>query len=106
MEISEEEKNEKIKKEREEYQKTREYKYLTGYHGTTHESAEKIIEGEFHQSTRENNWLGNGVYFYKYYSDAAIWKDIDTGKAVEEVIHVVVKVKKNQYLDMEKDDDR
>ena len=46
----------------------------TGYHGTTRTNAEKILqEQRFINSTKANEWLGDGVYFFAYRSDAEWW---------------------------------
>lgn len=45
---------------------------LIGYHGTTEANAINILrEQHFNPSSKENEWLGSGVYFfaYKYHAD-------------------------------------
>lgn len=47
----------------------------TGYHSTTCENAEKILsEQHFIESRKNNEWLGNGVYFFAYMADADWWR--------------------------------
>ncbi len=35
-----------------------------GYHGTSLTSAKKIVSGDYRLSIGDNEWLGNGVYFF------------------------------------------
>lgn len=50
---------------------------LTGYHGTSKESAAKILDSnEFILSVGDTEWLGQGIYFYFDYSDAVEWTKI------------------------------
>lgn len=45
-----------------------------GYHGTTYSAAQKIIsDQQFNPSTRSNDWLGTGVYFFAYKIHAEQW---------------------------------
>lgn len=80
-----------------------EYKYITGYHGTTRNKANTIVaSSSFRISNTPTNWLGKGIYFYKYYVDAAKWQGVKTGgDPIDTVIHVVVKVKYDDYIDLE-----
>jgi len=39
------------------------YNY-TGYHGTSQAKADKIVENRFVISTKPNEWLGTGIYFF------------------------------------------
>lgn len=49
-------------------------KQITGYHGTSREAADQILESKiFNNSSRKYEWLGNGVYFFKYYDHAKKW---------------------------------
>ena len=48
-------------------------KSMLGYHGTTRVNAELIVaEQHIKASTRTNDWLGSGAYFFAY-KDHAIW---------------------------------
>lgn len=80
-----------------------EYKYITGYHGTTSKKADAIEKKNgFHISDTPTNWLGKGIYFYKYYVDAAKWTGVKIGgDPIDTVIHVVVKIKYDDYIDLE-----
>lgn len=71
------------------------YMFLTGYHGTTAKSAEGIIKDDrFNHSKSDIEWLGEGIYFYFDFSDAYNWRD------TEAVIHSIIKVPDDEYLDM------
>lgn len=72
--------------------------FLTGYHGTSLENGYKIIEERrFHISNGEKEWLGNGIYFYYSLDDAYQWRDSCA------IIHSVIKVNDDEYLDMDSD---
>lgn len=52
-----------------------------GYYGTTQAKADKILrEQRFINSTKNNEWLGNGVYFFAYQNDAEWWVKADRFK--------------------------
>lgn len=47
---------------------------ITGYHGTTQSSSQTILaEQQFKESTRSNDWLGTGAYFFAYKEHAQQW---------------------------------
>jgi len=47
---------------------------MTVYHGTSGKAAESIRrEQHFHESKKDNEWLGHGVYFFAYPLHAALW---------------------------------
>lgn len=47
---------------------------ITGYHGTTMSSAEKIFSTKvFYDSEKKSEWLGKGTYFFAYKCDAVDW---------------------------------
>ena len=47
---------------------------MFGYHGTTLSAAESILkDGYFKHSTRNNDWLGTGAYFFSYEDHAKQW---------------------------------
>ncbi len=71
--------------------------FLTGYHGTTLTSANKILEGEFNISSSETEWLGDGIYFYFSISDAYAWRN------TEVILHSVIKIDDEEYLDIDSD---
>ena len=47
---------------------------IIGYHGTTAEIAERLVDGEaFAESANEDDWFGKGVYFWEYAPKQAWW---------------------------------
>ena len=73
--------------------------FLTGYHGTSLENGHKILEKKkFDISNGEKEWLGPGIYFYFCISDAYDWKNSDA------IIHSVIKVNEDEYLDMDSEE--
>ena len=49
------------------------YKYI-GFHGTNIKNAEKILgENQFRPSTKPDEWLGKGIYFFAVPEDAVWW---------------------------------
>ena len=75
---------------------------LTGYHGTTQESAKSILkEKQFKLSQSNKEWLGEGIYFYEQFSDAYNWRNrTDKERAV---LHSVIEVNDDEYLDIDSD---
>lgn len=70
--------------------------FLTGYHGTTLEKANSIInEGVFHISNSDTEWLGEGIYFYFDITDAYKWRDS------EAILHSVIRIEDGEYLDID-----
>ncbi|MDR5610419.1 MULTISPECIES: hypothetical protein [unclassified Arsenophonus] len=37
---------------------------LIGYHGTNAENEDMILSGNFRVSTKDDEWLGTGAYFF------------------------------------------
>ncbi len=73
---------------------------ITGYHGTTASYAHSIIlEGKFHVSNGNKEWLGNGIYFYEKFSDAYNWRPASGER--KEVLHSVIEISDDEYLDIE-----
>ena len=64
---------------------------LIGYHGTNQEYGNQIIrEQKMHASTREDEWLGKGVYFFWDKNDAIWWchkKHIESAFLIHANIH-------------------
>lgn len=75
--------------------------FLTGYHGTSADNATKILDGEFNISSTDVNWLGDGIYFYPEFSDAYEWGPQMGRPEPEAIIHVIVKVDDNCFLNMD-----
>lgn len=70
--------------------------FLTGYHGTSMKSANKIInEKRFDLSNSGTEWLGPGIYFYFNFSDAYNWRN------AEAIMHSVIEVDEDAYLDID-----
>lgn len=47
---------------------------IIGYHGTNNSAAQNIISTKcFNYSTKKNEWLGRGIYFYELHSKANWW---------------------------------
>ena len=47
---------------------------VIGYHGTTVEIAERLVDGEsFAASDNDDDWFGKGVYFWEYAPKQAWW---------------------------------
>lgn len=54
---------------------------LVGYHGTTERSGKAILrQKKFIPSTKEIEWLGHGVYFFKHFGYAQHWAKQETEK--------------------------
>lgn len=71
---------------------------MTGYHGTTMDSANNIInEGKFKISHSDTEWLGEGIYYYFDISDAYSWRE------TEAILHSVIKIEDTEYLDIDSD---
>lgn len=70
--------------------------YLSGFHGTTLESARSIMrEGRFNRSEGGKNWLDSGIYFYTDIEDACVWRD------AEVVLRSIVEINEDQLLDLD-----
>lgn len=96
---------------------------LIGYHGTTIESADKIIAtGAFNFSNKEEEWLGKGVYFFeddieqavrfctkaRNYPNYSVLKseitanrciNLDNSEAMEKILDISNKIK-GRYLNL------
>lgn len=77
--------------------------FVTGYHGTTKNNANKIVkENRFKISNNKDEWLGKGIYFYEKYSDAVKWETKDKHHS-DAVLHVIVEIDDNEYIDFDSD---
>lgn len=76
---------------------------IVGYHGTTKRNADEILRcGRFNDSTKENEWLGHGVYFFEYKAHAIEWTKHDRFK--DEVVQVLASdliFEESQLLDLD-----
>ncbi len=59
---------------------------IKGYHATTKENANEIIKSEFVPSIKTNEWLGHGIYFFKYKVDAESWANSNRYKNRDKAI--------------------
>lgn len=77
---------------------------LNGYHGTTENTASVIKkENRFLSSVKDNEWLGNGVYFFAKKEHAAWWAR-EQGRLKDEpaaVLSVMIQCEKFEYLDLD-----
>ena len=75
--------------------------YLTGYHGTSKEYAENILNNQrFLPSIGEKQWLGQGIYFYPDFQDALDWaKKYHFNN--EAVIHALIYVDDDEIIDFD-----
>lgn len=76
-------------------------KEKTVYHGTSAAAAESIRrEQRFHESRADNEWLGWGVYFFKYEDHARRWiqnRKLDPG----DVLTVQLEYDDEELLDLD-----
>lgn len=78
---------------------------ITGYHGTTRDCADQILrEKRFIPSIGKDEWLGKGIYFYREYRDALGWQLKNSAVQAEVVLHAVIYVPDDAYLDFDTDD--
>lgn len=74
---------------------------LTGYHGTTEESAQSILKNkEYSISSGKTEWLGEGVYFYFEYHEAVKWTVLKKYSSPA-VLHNIIHVNDNEYIDLD-----
>lgn len=76
---------------------------LEGFHATNNKNVDSIINEEFKiDKTRNDHWLGFGIYLFKYKIDATSWANgTYYCKDNPAIIKVNVEVEKNQYLDFD-----
>ena len=76
---------------------------LIGYHGTTPENAELILEQKyFKPSRRKNEWLGDGVYFFVHKSWAEKWVGIKYNSTEKStVLQVTLEYLNEQLIDLD-----
>lgn len=76
------------------------------HHGTTSSSADGIYKMGFKHSTKKNEWLGYGVYFFEKYSDAKWWSELEVKKPQNtnefpEVLTVDVSCPTESFFDLD-----
>lgn len=76
---------------------------LIGYHGTTQENANKILEEKhFKESTKDNEWLGRGVYFFAFRDSAAWWIQADRYRNQDTaILKVILKYNDEHFLELD-----
>lgn len=89
------------------------YNTFEGYHGTLQAQFKSINREGFHLSTKVNEWLGPGIYFFAEYENAVWWAQNQVRKASKNgkvqkpfVIRVAIRYKDDQYLDLDLHSDR
>lgn len=80
-----------------------EHKKIYGYHGTTQENANKIVEEQsFQDSVKDNEWLGHGVYFFAYLGHAKWWIDARRYYGIEtSIVKATLEFTDVQLLDLD-----
>lgn len=76
------------------------------YHGTTDLRAKGILSSGFSESRKKTEWLGHGIYFFKYQADADWWAQLQI-KRVENagqnpvVLVTAISYTPDQLLDLD-----
>lgn len=80
---------------------------ITGYHGTTYDAAQNILkEKQFRHSTRKNDWLGTGSYFFAYKAHAKYWLKNETFKSQKTaILEADFEYTREQLLDLDDPED-
>lgn len=75
-------------------------KDIIGYHGTNKKAADSIIKNQiFNKSTKKNEWLGEGVYFYELLEKAQWWSE---KKHSPTIIEATISVSEDKLLNLDK----
>ena len=80
---------------------------MVGYHGTTECSAKAIIETKkFIPSTKDTEWLGEGIYFFKHSTHAEFWAKREVEKVKNKgkfpaVLRVRLECDDAQFFDLD-----
>ena len=76
---------------------------IEGYHGTTKANAMGILsQNHFRNSTKDNEWLGTGVYFFAYAGHAKWWCSHARFANCETVIlQAILEYRQEQLLDLD-----
>lgn len=83
-----------------------EHKKIYGYHGTTQASANKIVaEQDFKDSVKDNEWLGQGVYFFAYIGHARWWVQANRYRGIDtSIVRATLEFIDDQLLDLDDPD--
>nr|DAF24366.1 MAG TPA: hypothetical protein [Caudoviricetes sp.] len=82
---------------------------LTGYHGTIKENAKKIIkENHYKLSTKNDEWLGDGIYFFKDIFWANYWARMVSKNwhGQPAVLKSLISCKNEEYFDLDSVDNK
>lgn len=83
---------------------------MVGYHGTVDFRADSIIKNhKFRPSTKTNEWLGRGIYFFTDFFHAQEWankqvnrpKNTKNGKPAPAILKVGLVFSSDEYLDLD-----
>ena len=76
---------------------------IIGYHGTTLKNVERIMdEQRFVDSSKDNEWLGKGVYFFAYLNHAKWWVSVGRLKNIEAgILRATLEYSEEQLLDLD-----
>ena len=80
----------------------------TGYHAMAKEYVQDSITNQaIHPSTDTDEWLGHGVYFFQYISDARWWTTLNRFKGRETaILQAALTYTSDQLLDLDNPDER
>ena len=82
---------------------------LVGYHGTTRRKASKIVEEKkYRLSSKSDEWLGEGVYFFKDEFWACNWAKSESAKLDDEpkVLVSSIECAANEFFDLDSVDNK
>lgn len=78
---------------------------VVGFHGTTRERAESIVEGGFNEPSKHDwEWLGNGVYFWQdgpYRAQEWAWEwTVERHGGEAAVVGATIKLERAKIIDL------
>ncbi|MGB5822456.1 MAG: hypothetical protein WBH44_00135 [Proteocatella sp.] len=76
---------------------------MQGYHATNINSVKSILDFGFNiNKKRDNEWLGHGIYFFKYRTDALTWaKNTHYCKGNPTIIKCKLECDEKSFLDLD-----